>query len=427
MGPMWILLPSLAAATPHLHRGRAPRPQLSGTPERVESPPFRVHFTRSGQDAVSDRDSEGNGLPDVVDAVVEGLQLGASQFEAEGWRPLMGDDGRGGSADIDVYFTPLDQFGTAYVEPAADGEQGASCFVTVDSDLQLLGDVAQSVALHELHHCVQYRYRVDLPGWLYESAATYEQYSHVTSPVLDVAVGVLFDAELSSPERRLGSTRDRDPYAAFLLMKFWTEFAAEGAQIDRLPALWEDLAIEERWREGLDAAATREFGAPFAELYLRYATWNGFACGGADGQHYLDDPIPCLVDTVVPIEAAQLDVPFDVTHVQSPFTAHYAEIDAMPEGDHELVCEGEGVRAAWLRLGPAGVQLEQSDTPAPLTFRTGDRARAVVVGTDAPLDATCTIRATQEPAAQKGCTTSSGAPGWLALGWGLLWHRRRRR
>ncbi|MCA9493510.1 MAG: hypothetical protein KC621_26445, partial [Myxococcales bacterium] len=219
----------------------ADRPVLSGPEEVLDAPPFRLHYTRSGRDAPPDTDEDGDGVPDLVTTYRDALLHAADDYAEEGWRPLVTDGGAAGADDIDVYVQDLDIFGYATPVPLPDGT--ASCHLRLDPGNAIGGSIAAAVATHELHHCVQFRYTVQAATWLYEASATFEQYSHVVDPVLELPVGVLWAQWLDGGETRLAATDGRHEYAAFVFVDHWMQ--RRGADPDRLPALWEALAEPE--------------------------------------------------------------------------------------------------------------------------------------------------------------------------------------
>lgn len=411
----------------HLRGAVNPRPILSGPVERVDVEDFRVHFTREGIDAPERLDRNDNDLPDLVDEVIAGLQLGRDVYASEGWRPLIGDTGDGGSEAIDVYVRVIPVNGRAFPLPGPDG---AACFLEVDPGLGTTSGIAQSVAVHELHHCIQFRYNAALPGWLYESASTYEQYSHVTNPALALALRLLYFNELNAMDTRLASeTGSNDPYTSFLWMKFWTELDAGEPAVQRLPALWEDLAGSPRWRDGMAAAARREFGLPLELTYLLYASWNGFACGSDTGQHYTDTVLPCDADFTVQFDDVPIGVPVSIEHDEGPFTAAYLRASVEEAETLQLTCAGNEVYASWQSLDSAGALLHARDTVRPgqplrVEVPALGTARAVVVGTRGVLNAECLILRVA-PGEPSGCH-HTGTASWALL-LGIALHARSRR
>lgn len=426
---MLAALPLLATIGPlGGARSALPRPALSGPVEVVDRGAFRLHFTREGVDAVGDEDQDGDGLPDALSAALAGLEGGAEAFAAEGWRSLVGDTGDGGSEAIDVYFRELPVFGYAVPTPAPDGT--ASCFLQLDPANGVAGRVAESVALHELHHCVQFRYTTATASWIYEAAATFEQYAHVADPVLELAAGVLYGERLGHPERPLAAVDGRFEYAGFLWMKFWAE--RDGGDPARLPDLWEALAVEAAggdvpgWQRALAAEAER-LGSDLPGVFLEHAVWNGFACAGDDGAHYDPAVIPCVAQVTVP--ATPWDGgPLEVAHEDGPFTAAgFERAGGAVEERLSLRCAGEpGLRAAAVGLdadGRATVKDADTDGVLELVIPAGGVGRVVLVGTDAPLDAACTPLG-EGRALSGACDTGGGvAP---AAGWAIAWLAGRR-
>lgn len=417
--PLW------ATTLPPVYRADDRRPQLSGPVERVQLDGFTIHFTRTGADAPPDTDTDADGLPDLIDAVIDGLSTGVVAFAEEGFRPLVGDDSAGGDDAIDVYITDIDAYG--YAIPVSSGGQGWSCYMQIDPGTDVFGRIAESVAVHELHHCVQFRYNPNLASWIYEAGATYEQYTHVTDPVLDYALGALYAMRLGAPELKLASTVDRHEYAGFLWMKFWTEF--EGYDPSRLPRLWEALADAQGWQAGLRIASEEAFGLPLEQVYWHHVAWNGFACGGSDGLHYLDDPLPCVVDTTLPLVPWDGTEPIEIHHSEGPFTSQTLELALEQPSELSLSCEGlDGLRYGLVHLvGGQGVQTVEHVAPSAvqptLALQPGEHARAVVVGTENPLNATCSVELREPRPA--GCSTTGAQARGLGLLVGLLGLRRR--
>jgi hypothetical protein len=429
---MWAVLPVFLSIRPALLRDEEERPSLSGPEEVIERGRFRLHFTRSGKDAPDPIDADFNHYPDLIDEIVVGLIEGEREFAAEGWRSLVSDTGGGGSTTLDVYIHEIDAYGYATPIPSPMG--GSGCFLEIDENIQLTGGVARSVAKHELHHCIEFRYTPAAVSWLYEAAATYEQYTHVVDPVLDYALGILYVERLATPELKLSDTSGRYEYAAFLWMKYWSE--AAGFEPGRLPALWQSLeqslATGGGWQDGLELESQAVFGKDLASVYLDHAIWNSFACSNDDAQHYLSDPLPCIADTAVPLTPWDGD-PIDLVHEDGPFTTAYLELQA--DGKPIAVaCEGAGLRLALVSVDPDGQKITQASGPSGEEVQvptvSGGTVRVVVVGTgEEPLQATCS----QENARSwgpSGCATvpttapTAAGPGAALLAFGLLRRRR---
>ncbi len=412
---MWAFVPILATTLPPLLRdGEGERPELSGPVQIVDDGLFRVHYTRQGDDAPLLTDDDENGQPDLVDAILRGLRRGQLEFAAEGWRPLRSDDGTGGTIAIDVYVKDLGNYGYAIPVPALDGS--LSCFIQVDSGAPVGGGTAESVAIHELHHCVEFRYTASLASWMFESAATYEQYTHVRDPLLDLAVGVLYTTRLEDPTRKLSSTDGRAEYASFLWTKFWTELGGSGHP-ERLPELWETLATSDGWIEGLEIAAADTFGRDLGELYVEHTIWNSFACAADDGAHYRSDVLPCVAD-FSPATTPWDGSPIDLVHPDGPYTASVLDLEVSSDADVELTCDGTEGRLLGLVQVRDGQRRGSAigDEPLALTMFGGDVARAIVAGTSPDgLEASCTLVEHPPGRRVRGCATAPTGSGWHAL------------
>lgn len=426
-GSLWTLL-GVCVGTGERDAGR---PELSG--EALVAPAdagaFRVHYTLEGRDGVSARDEDGNSRPDTIDQVVAGLELGRRAFEDEGWRRLTSDDGRGGDAAIDVYVRSLDINGYAHPERAPDGSW--SCWMEVDGSLGNTGALLESVTLHELHHCVQYRYTADHDPWIYEATATWQQYRWVVDPALTYALGVLFVERLAAADQPLDQRSGRMEYASFLFLKYWTErggfFPEAAAQ------LWEALAetpAADGWLPALHQAAVDRFGESFAEAFATYAKYNAFACARDDGGHYLADPLPCIAAAQVPIQAWD-GQPLALSHEKAPFTAAYLELHA--DGDPRpftVRCQGQAT-VELVSLTEDGVAVEADrgkDASASLRQALDPAGRALVVisaGED-PLEVSCSAERTDLPPEPEAAAKGDSPPatgchaGRLAPGFGAL-------
>jgi hypothetical protein len=104
------------------------RPDL---PEFVESADtrFRVHFTRTGPDAVPATDADGSGTPDFVEAALDALAYAWRVYaDTMGYIPPPTDGVEGGSGALDVYLRDLSKAG-----PAGAGQYGITITETMVS------------------------------------------------------------------------------------------------------------------------------------------------------------------------------------------------------------------------------------------------------------------------------------------------------
>ncbi len=426
-------------------RGGA-RPLLSGEVFTVDSEDgfFRVHWTTDGEDRVAEADQDGNDVPDYVDRTLAGLEEGRALFGGLGYRGLLPDEGLGGSTGLDAYVRDIDAFG--YAHPVETGVElpAHSCFMEIDNAIDGQGDgVLTSVAVHELHHCIQYTYTPFTSDWLYEATATFEQYRDRSSGALDAALEFLWVFRLRDHDRPLAATGDRYEYAGFLFLKFWEELGHDvrpSSDTRRVPDLWEAVALQPRWEEALNTESRSVFDQGFDRTFRDFATWNLFACSRADGLHYDGATYPCtLPNTSVPVEPLPIDAPLSIDHEEAAFTATFYE--AAADGDDrplELTCEGPGddaqLRLRLLALDAAGVRGEHAD----LTIEDdeggtvrlegaidpGGAVALVAASTgEAPPQAVCSAARVDAIGEGEGCECSSGGTprgSAAALGWFVL-------
>jgi MYXO-CTERM domain-containing protein len=346
----------------------ARRPVLSGETRTVDSDDglFRIHWTHGGGDAIGFDDRDDNDIPDDVDRTLAGLLEGRSLFAGLGYRDLIPDLGEGGSTALDVYIRDITANGFAHAIDGGVPEPAFSCFMELDNGLGGQGGgILESVAVHELHHCTQYTYTPFTHDWIHEATATLEQYRDRHSGALDAALEFLWLFRLRDHDRPVAATGDRFEYAGFVFLKFWEEFEGGGT----VPDLWEALAAEPRWDEGLDTESRRVFGQSFDRTFRDFATWNLFACGRGDGGHYDPTTFPCtLPNTSVSVEALD-GGEFTVAHDEVTHTATFHEFAAGGDSrPFEISCEGPGedaqVRVRLVAIGGSGVRGEDAITQA---------------------------------------------------------------
>jgi len=442
---------------PGADAARGGRPDLSGTEQVLNSEDgfFAIHYTEEGEDRVQSLvDGDGNGLADPLDRILSGLVTARSAYQQRGYRTLVGDAGAEGSPAIDVYVVELEGNGFANAVPAEEGAEPWSCYIRLAADLTgTSGEILESVAAHELHHCVQYRYTTAAAPWIYEATATWEQYSLYDSGLLELALALLWGTRLSGAARPLDDVGSRFEYAGFNWWKFWNEHLPSGDE--RLVPVWEALSAQPDWRETLESEAQRLWQLDLQEAFLEYATWNGFACARDDGAHYDQESMGCLLEAVsVPV--APLAVGEEVVVVLDPgaYTSTYLELAASGGQDApSLNCSGPGAEAEALvrliavdELGRRGAErsvrvAEDDGLELRLDDALGRLGSALVVVAsvgDGPLELRCTARwlepvlDDEEDAPQEGCLCSSAAPlasrpgAWPALAALLLLGLRRR-
>lgn len=198
------------AATPSGCDSLFPRPTLSGTVQRYETPNFVVHYTLEGTDGTT---------PHFIDEVARAMQhVWDHHFNVIGWAEPPADCGEGGDTRFDVYVMELldtNHLGVATRErvignnPATPQREttAAYSYLSIDNDFSLvdapLSYMRTSLA-HEFTHNIQFGYDSAEPFFgIYESTATYieaitfpddeqaTQYARTYFEYTDVCIGGL--------------------------------------------------------------------------------------------------------------------------------------------------------------------------------------------------------------------------------------------
>lgn len=420
---VWMLGLGVGEAAPHCVQTqhlRAARPNLSGPVQILDSEGgrFRIHYTLEGVDKAEGGVDEA-GVPHMARRVAQAMEEGSRAFAKRGYRTENLDDGQEGSEAIDVYLKEIDANGYANVTEGASGTD--SCFVRIDNGLGSVGgQILESVAIHELHHCVQYAYTTQTDPFMYEATATFEQYLAIEDEALDIALNVLYVERLEHPEYALAAVQGRYHYAGLLFMKFLAEYGTP--DLGRIPALWVALEQEPNWEDAVWSEARRIWDQSFDEVFLEFAVFNGFACARDAGEHYDPSYLPCTANVEVPYTSVAGGTrSVEVALSEPRYSAGYARwIAPTPELIPELICSAPDsgtaeLRVAWDQLDASGRVLAHtstvimengtrlfSGTPTPQ----GGTLLATFASTgDAPVSATCVLE--EVAPASDGCACSS--------------------
>jgi hypothetical protein len=259
--------------------GGSPRPVLQSeqTLDTADGH-FRIHYTASGGDAttVAHVGWAAAGLATVWDAFVV----------TDGWDAPPPDEGEGGDDRLDVYIRVITGNGYAHIDPLPSGASG--CWIELDPGIAGVGEATfQSVAGHELHHCLQFRQTEALAPWIYEATSTYVQYLLFSEgdDALELAREALWRIRLAGAAEPLDDVDGSAEYAAFAWAKMMVDRAGDRGE---LLAYWQAMAADGTWElpAALDDAA---------EL----AVWQWFVCDRDDGRHWAADPAACSLDADV--------------------------------------------------------------------------------------------------------------------------------
>ncbi|WP_338768983.1 MXAN_6640 family putative metalloprotease [Bernardetia sp. ABR2-2B] len=151
-------------------RTHAIRPELDFS---EDSPHFRFHYDKTGNDAVSSTDDNDNGIPDYIDLmIVEFENVYNKEIEELGYVAPPSDGSEGGGEDLyDVYIENLQAGFYGYVqEDIVVGDnpnssvietQAATSWMVVRNNYDGFGlqnDALRVTAAHEFFHAIQYGY-----------------------------------------------------------------------------------------------------------------------------------------------------------------------------------------------------------------------------------------------------------------------------
>jgi len=195
-GVMAMITLGLTTTPAQAHSARSPsfRPSLPNE-QTHGTTHFLIHYTLSGNQAISNTDADGSGVPDYVEQVAEALEY-TWQIEIDtfGWAAPPSDGGLGGDDRIDVYLEENMQGGYAGYADSDGGFVGdnpntpemerraAFSYLSLDDDYAELDpgqgetplELMQATVAHEFNHVVQAGYDAFEPHfWLYEATATW--------------------------------------------------------------------------------------------------------------------------------------------------------------------------------------------------------------------------------------------------------------
>ncbi len=264
------------------------RPTL---PEFVESGDgrFRIHYAASGPDAVPNVDSDGNALPDYIDACFNALgRTWRAEVDTLGYLPPPADGSEGGSAALDVYVRDLSKAGpsgTSYYGVTSIEKLIGSVpidrytsWIELDNDYSednrdATGAMAYSTfgidalnvtCAHEFHHTIQ--------NGSYGLANTHLMFYELTSTWMELRVWpdvqdwtVYANALFENPERWPFS--NVSPSTGYV----WGWFGNILAEVDpsTMRLTWEKIALGSLpFKALVDVCLQR--GSSFADVFCRH-------------------------------------------------------------------------------------------------------------------------------------------------------------
>jgi len=247
----------------------------------------RVHFTRTGPDAVRPQDADADGTPDAVALVADTYEEVLTAYGALGYRAPVSDvgspTGDGGNDRLDVYLIDFagasdGAFVAEYCELARPICSG---YVAQENDYTGYGYPSFRVATrilasHELFHAVQAAYDAEQgANWGEATAVWASERFDPTLPDLEAFIpGWLDEPERAIDQEPIGPV---DGYAYGLAL--FAQFLAERFDDDLHRLLWEDLVDgargvdAPRWLPALEALLARTYTASFADAWTDFAAW----------------------------------------------------------------------------------------------------------------------------------------------------------
>lgn len=283
------------------------RPILSGPEEYIERTSLRVHFTRSGADAV-----------DSIYAVRVanyGEYSWHKQIDTLGWATPPPDYGMGGDDRYDFYIT-VQQAGVAgmtvsevnYPDPYPEG---ASSHIEIDPRLE--NEFLKVVCAHEFSHACQMRYAVQEQGFIFENTSVWME--DVCYDDVNDYVGYLSSSPnpLANPDYPITSTENLYLYGGGIWIMFLDQYYDRNCP----RRAWERMG-EVPGRNtltGIDDVLRNYYASNLREALKNYGLWRYLVCTYADTVHYFREgnlwPLPRInrIHTDYPCSGTQAPYP----------------------------------------------------------------------------------------------------------------------
>lgn len=247
----------------------------------------RVHFTRTGPDAVSLVDQDSDGVPDTVEQVATVYEEVLAFYLAQGFRSPVSDldvsTGDGGSDAFDVYLIDFGgQADGAFVrDNCLPSKPICSGFAAQENDFAGYGYpsfrvASRILASHELFHAVQAAYDADVGANWGEATAVWAS-EHFDPSLSDLEYFIR--GWFESPDRTL----DQEPigpvdgfsYGLAIFPQYLSERFGDAIVREH----WEDLedgargVINPTWLTSLVALLDREHQTTFEAAFVEFAEW----------------------------------------------------------------------------------------------------------------------------------------------------------
>ena len=283
-----VLLIALFNVSPVAAQDNELRPLLSGDAKSYDTKHFRIHYTLTGDDAVSEKDADNNGIPDYVEQVGEAMEHAwAVQVEQWKWAAPPADGIKGGNALYDVYLQEED--GGAYADGGYDdsiiGDNPATSIKETRSSYSYIGldndytedldyisqqDLLNVTAGHEFNHALQFAYDgVEPLDWLWEATASWaedEMYDDVNDG--NLILESVFKSPDSCQTAYGGEDRVEDDghwYGLWIFIRYLSE--SYGPETVR--QVWETAANKDGY--AIFDAVLKDNGTTLEEFFQSYS------------------------------------------------------------------------------------------------------------------------------------------------------------
>lgn len=275
---------------------------------------FKIHFTRSGTNAVGSDDANANGTPDDVEEVATIYEQVLTLYKSMGYQPPPSDGTLGGDAKFDVYL--LDFGGKSdgsYQHDSCDAQNVCIGYSVHENDFVGYGYPSRTYAnkvlgSHEFFHAVQGAYDSSENTIVSEGTAVWatEQFDNTLSDFESFVPGYFMRPDHSLFLPMTGPVDDFS-YGSCIFF----EFLSEKYGVPIIRELWEASAGPMDWFSVLDGVLQKHQSS-FAEAFFTFARWNWFTKASANpmegyarGSGY---PIIKMESDTAPLSITQLRV-----------------------------------------------------------------------------------------------------------------------
>jgi hypothetical protein len=255
--------------------------------ESFDGEAVRVHFTRTGPDAVRAADEDGSGVPDAVEQVAASYDEVLAFYAGLGFRPPVTDlgtsDGDGGDGRLDVYL--IDFAGAsdgAWVRERCEATHPrCSGHVVQENDFAGYGypsyrTATRILASHELFHAVQAAYDANQGANWSEATAVWasERFDPSLSDLEHFADGWLDKPDRSIDQEPIGPV-DSYSYGLGIFAQFLYERFDDAVHLQ----LWEAVedgaggVADPHWLAALTELLAKDFDTSFEAEWVTFITW----------------------------------------------------------------------------------------------------------------------------------------------------------